>query len=128
MAGIGAGVIVKHNHDQAVTRQRAAARVEQRERRSEMAEEARLRRADELKLERTIASDARELAEIGKLDGPILGATCSPMSGGSAANLSSSTGSFNCIAIRKRRGRTIEGARFFGTIDFRSGNYTFRGD
>jgi hypothetical protein len=99
----------------------------------EAAEERRTRKADEAKLERAVAADARLLAQQGVLRGPILRATCAPTSGGSSANLSSYDGRYDCLAVNSDRhvphhGHIVEGVRFVATINFRSDAETFGGE
>jgi hypothetical protein len=124
-AGAGTIVILRHSQDQ--KKQRAAA-LAARLAHLEQVEEEKLRPALEGRLEQAIASDARKLARAGALGGPILGATCTSMSMPGTTGAVSSTRSYNCIAIQRRRGLTIEGARFFGTIDTRTDGFTFHGD
>jgi hypothetical protein len=124
LAGAGTSVILVRDHDRGANMRRVAALA----RREQVEEEARNRTIGERQVERSIAADARKLARAGALDGPILGATCTPMSGPTTNNLASSIVSYNCIAIRRRRGRTIEGARFFATVDPRTRRFTFGGD
>jgi len=127
LAATGTAVILKINHDRDVKRQHKTAASQLLGHREQVEEEARNREVSEAQLERSIAGDARKLARAGVLEGPILGATCTPMSD-PRAGLGPSTTSYNCIVIKRRRGRTIEGARFFASIDARTGHFTFGGD
>jgi hypothetical protein len=99
----------------------------------EAAMERRVRKADEARLERDVAADARLLASQGVLRGPILRATCTPTGGGSSTNLSSYDGSYDCLAVNSDRhvphhGHIVEGVRFVATINFRSDGETFGGE
>jgi hypothetical protein len=127
LATVGAALVVIHRHDRDEKKQQATT-LARRLAREERAEEAKALPALEARLDRSIAADARKLARAGALDGPILGATCTPLRAPASTGANSSTESYNCIAIRRRRGRTIEGARFFATIDARTGGFTFGGD
>ncbi len=52
------------------------------------------------------------------LTGPILSASCTPLGGGSADDLTSLTGTFECIAVNKENvDGTSSGYRFSATIN-----------
>jgi hypothetical protein len=86
-----------------------------------------LLRRYEQELQTVIAADARLMVRTHVLNGPILGATCTPMERGGAPVIAS-TLHFNCIAIQRRRGKTIEGARYFGSINVDTGSHFYKGD
>jgi hypothetical protein len=141
LAGAGAAIAIKHNQDQENKRKHALAlaavrarklRAEEAQRESEDEQklkrdsEERERRSDETELERAVEVDAKKLVTEEALSEPILGASCTPASGGSSVDLSSPTGSYSCIAITKREaGGEVSGYRFSGTIDFASGRFTY---
>jgi hypothetical protein len=139
--GAAAVVLVKHNEDEQAKKKQAAAlaaalaarrHTEQAHREAEdeqkikRASEERERHSDEQQLEHGVEKDAKKLVSEETLSEPVLGATCSPASGGSSTELSSATGTFSCIAITKREsGGNVSGYRFSGTIDFTTGSISY---
>lgn len=91
---------------------------------------AQLRRTYEKELEARIEADARLMVQDKIFEGPILGVTCTPMERGGKPVVAS-TVHFNCLAIKRRihtsLGVTLEGARYFGEIDFATGTSTYAG-
>lgn len=141
LGGAGAAIAIKNHQDEESKKKHEAALVAARVKR-ERAEEAqresedeqkqkreaeeRERRAEEKELEKAVETDAKKLVTEETLSEPILGASCSPASGGSSSELNSSTGSYNCIAITKHEsGSETSGYRFSGTIDFAKGSFTY---
>ena len=117
LGGAGASIAIKHHQDQENERKHAAAlavsrarelRAEEAHREAE--DEARQKReseqherqSEEKELEKAVESDAKRLVAEETLSEPILGASCSPASGGSSVELHFPTGSYSCIAITKR--------------------------
>jgi hypothetical protein len=88
---------------------------------------AALRKTYESELEAAILADAQLLVRVHFLRGPILGVTCTPMERGGQP-VAANTARFNCLAIKRRIDHTLEGARYFGAIDFATGSHTYRGD
>jgi hypothetical protein len=127
-AGLVAGGLIKRHEDNRTAARRQAASLQLIAHREQLSEEATNRRTSRVQLETAIAADARKLSRHGVLEGPIQGATCTPMEGPESTSPGPSITTYNCIAVRRRRGRTIEGARFFATINGRSGRFTFGGD
>lgn len=127
VVGAGASVLLVRNHERDAQRQHNAAMAHL-DRREAAEEEAKTLAVAERQLAPTIAHDARKLVRGHVLDGPIVGATCTTMGAPTTSDVGSRVVSYNCIAIQRRRGRTIEGARFFATLDSRTGNVTFHGD
>jgi hypothetical protein len=120
VAGATVGVVVSLDHGAA----RSSTALAHREQVEEG--ETNLIRAKS-RLEQAILTDARTLAGRGALNGPILGVSCTSMVRSASGN-HATISSYNCLAIRRRRGRTLEGTRFLATIDASSGSYTFSGD
>jgi hypothetical protein len=141
LVGAGIAVAVKNHQDKETSRKHALAlvaarakkeRAEQAQRESEdektekRESEERERKSVEKQLEKAVESDAKKLVAEETLIEPILGASCSPTSGGSSVELSSQTGTYDCIAITKREaGGEVSGYRFSGTIDFADGSFTY---
>jgi uncharacterized OB-fold protein len=141
VGGAGAALAIKHHQDEENKKKHAAAlvaarvkkeRAEQAQRESEdeqkqkRASEESERRTAEKELEKAVEADAKKLVGEGTLTEPILGASCTPASGGSSSELNASTGSYNCIAITKREpGGETSGYRFSGNIDFAKGSFTY---
>ena len=88
---------------------------------------ATLRKTYESKLESAIVADANLMVQVGRLPGPVLGVACTPMEQGGTPVIDN-TLHYNCIAIRRRSGSMLEGARYFGTINVETGGYTYHGD
>jgi anti-sigma factor RsiW len=137
LGAAGGAVAMKVNHDQRVERQRQEARSARigaekatALKRQEAAAKVQIdklgRKTLESGLEKGVKSYARKLAAEGTLEGPILGANCTPISGGSSRDLSSSTGTYSCTAITKREADgTTSGYRFAGNIDFARFEYSY---
>lgn len=149
LAGAAAGVAIKVHHDERIeaqhraaaaaslARHRAHERAEDAEReikanREREATEARVHEVKERtvlegELEKAVETYAKKLASEGTLEEPILGVSCTPVSGASSTELGPSSGTFSCIAITKyESGGSESGDRFSATIDFASGTYTYR--
>ena len=149
LGGAGAGIVLKVRHDERVEAQHKAAVAAARSRHldkehAEAAEreakanskreatEARVskekeRKVDEAELEKGVETYAKKLVSEGTLEEPILGVSCTPVSGGSSTELGPSSGTFSCIAITKyESGGSISGPRFSGTIDFAKGTDSYR--
>ncbi len=136
-----AAITMKKAHDRKIERQRRQAHVERvrtealaarlaalkrQEADTKVKVEKLMRRTLESGLEKEIAKYARKLVTEGTLEGPILGASCTPASGGSSRDLSSSTGGYSCMAITRREaGGTSSGYRFSGNIDFVGDSYSW---
>ncbi len=148
LGAAGAAVAIKLHHDNQVTAQRraaAAARAraaavalagqraaaqakqqQQQQQQQQQAAETTTRQGEETTLQQSITKDAQQQVNNGVLTGPILSTTCTPVSGGSSTNLSSSTGTYECIAANKiNSDGTSSGYRFSGTIDFSAGTETW---
>jgi hypothetical protein len=139
--GAVAVVLVKHNEDEQAKKRQAATlaaalaarrHTEQAHREAEdeqkikRSSEERERHSEERQLEQGVEKDAKKLVSEETLSEPVLGATCSPASGGSSTELSSGTGTFSCIAITKREpGGNVSGYRFSGNIDFTTGSISY---
>ncbi|MBT1002216.1 hypothetical protein KIH31_06345 [Paenarthrobacter sp. DKR-5] len=77
-------------------------------------------------LEASIVKDAKSRVTDGTLDGPILSASCTPLGGGSVDDLTSLTGTFECIAVNKKNSDgSASGYRFSATIDWNEGSYSW---
>lgn len=149
LGGVGAGVVLKLHHDEQVEAKHKAAlvvaRAKQLEKeRTEAAEreaktnsereatEAKVskekeRKVSEVELEKSVETYAKKLVSEGTLEDPILGVSCTPVSGGSSTELGSSSGTFSCIAITKyEAGGEESGTHFSATIDFAKGTYSYR--
>jgi hypothetical protein len=115
-------VAARHRQEQSETAKREAEDEQRVKRESEESE----RRSNEKELERGVEKDAKKLVSEETLSEPILGATCSPASGGSSTELKSSTGTYDCIAITKHEsGGGVSGYRFSATINFADGSFTY---
>ena len=95
---------------------------------------SRQRAALERELDAAIERDGRVLVNRHYLAGPVIGSTCTLM-GSIESTAEGVVGHYNCMAIKRRienlfKGAppTLEGARFFATINFTASNYTYRGD
>ena len=141
LGGAGAAVAIKNNQDEETKRKHAIAIADARAK-QERAEEAHReaedeakvkreseegeRRSDEKELEKGIEADAKKLLSEEVLTEPILGVSCTPVSGGSSVELKSPTGTYSCIAITKREASgEVSGYAFSGTIDFAKGSFTY---
>jgi uncharacterized protein HemX len=135
LAGAGAGIVLKLNHDQQVEKQRKeaaaaqhASQVAAERATAETKEQAErsTRKLLEAELEKEVAQDAKKRVAEGTLEGPILGSSCTPVSGGSSEDLSSTAGTYSCMAITKREADgTASGYRFSANIDFSTGRYSW---
>lgn len=77
------------------------------------------RTASVTQLEASILKDAKERVNSQTLTGPILSASCTPLGGGSADDLTAVTGTFECIAVNKKNADgTSSGYRFSATINW----------
>jgi hypothetical protein len=141
LGGAGAAIAIKHHQDEESKKKHDAALVAERkhqERTEEAKREAedeqkvkreseeRERRSAERELEKAVEADAKKLVSDETLTETIIGASCNPASGGSSTELSSTTGSYDCIAITKREsGGENSGYRFTGNINFADGSFTY---
>jgi hypothetical protein len=87
---------------------------------------ARLRRHYERRLESVIEADARLMVRTHVFHGPIVGVTCTAAERGGTPVVND-TLHFNCIAIQRRHGKVLEGARYLATIDPETGTYSYHG-
>jgi hypothetical protein len=149
LGGAGAGVALKIHHDEQVEAQHkaavAAARSKQlekehteaaeleakansaREATEAKASKEKERKVSEAELEKSVETYAKKLVSEGTLEEPILGVSCTPVSGGSSTELGPSSGTFSCIAITKyEAGGEESGTHFSATIDFAKGTYSYR--
>jgi predicted nucleic acid-binding Zn ribbon protein len=149
LGGAGAGVAFKLHHDEQVEAQHKAALVVARAKRleKERTEAAELeakansareateakaskekeRKVSEAELEKGVEAYAKKLVSEGTLEEPILGASCTPVNGGSSTELGPTSGTFSCIAITKyEAGGEESGTHFSATIDFAKGTYSYR--
>jgi len=77
------------------------------------------RTASVAELEASILKDAKERVKSQTLTGPILSVSCTPLGGGSADDLTSVTGTFECIAVNKKNADgSSSGYRFSATINW----------
>ncbi|NRQ50422.1 DUF2510 domain-containing protein [Aeromicrobium stalagmiti] len=140
VAGVGTGVAVKRHND-AAERDRVAAaeaRAEQQSAEDEAQAEAdaqeaaddterSLRRRLVRALEKEVTKDAKEKVDDGLLDGPIKSSQCTAMGGGSTDDLTSLTGTFECLAVNKENDDgTLSGYRYSGTAEWATGSITWR--
>jgi hypothetical protein len=144
--GTAATMKIKHDHDVSEKREAAErahlAAVERarlaRERKQRDAEEAAAaqREADHLEitmrrilvrdLRKSISKDFRGRVADGYLDGPILGTTCNPISGG-AEDLEETTGKFECLVANERLGGDqVRGYSVDATVNYTKGSYTWQ--
>ena len=139
--GSATGLALKVSHDNQVTAQRVA--TAQAERRATDAAQAKVdadaaaakaaadvkQAADDLtraerktavgELETAILKDAKARVKSATLTGPILSASCTPLGGGSADDLTSLTGTFECIAVNKKNADgSSSGYRFSAAINW----------
>lgn len=77
-------------------------------------------------LEASIVEDAKESVTDGLLDGPILSGMCTATGGGSTDDLTSLTGTFECIAVTEEDGDQYRGYSYSATIDWTDGSYSWR--
>lgn len=77
------------------------------------------RTASVAELEAAILKDAKSMVKSQTLTGPILSASCTPLGGGSADDLTAVTGTFECIAVNKKNADgSSSGYRFSATINW----------
>lgn len=138
LGGAGAAVAIHlHNEDvrSARSRREAVAAAHEREALSQAAsaklaaEQSKISERQQLEsaLESAISKDAKE--QVGKelLTGPILSTTCTPINGGSSQDLAQTTGTYTCLAVNeKKSGGAEAGYTYTGTINFVTGNYTWK--
>ena len=141
VVGSATGLALKVSHDNQVTAQRVA--TAQAEKRATDAAQAKVdadaaaakaaadvkQAADDLtraerktavgELETAILKDAKARVKSATLTGPILSASCTPLGGGSADDLTSLTGTFECIAVNKKNADgSSSGYRFSAAINW----------
>lgn len=139
---VGAGVIVKVNHDNQVAREHreqqehreqiAQANKEERELLAEEKEEQEVEESLELvelefeqeELEKAITKDATEKTEEGLLEGPILKTECEPEGG--ELDPHAAAQHFDCLAVDTVEGGYSEGYRYEGTYNYAKGVYSWR--
>ena len=145
LGAAGAAVAIKVHHDdevqarhraEAAARARAAAarRAAEQHAQAARAAEAAKREAEvherevlENGLEAAITKEAEHDVQEGLLTGPIKSTTCTPVSGGSSQELAGSTGIYSCLAVNSTSSEGTEsGYHFSGTINFKTGSYTWR--
>lgn len=138
--GLGAGVLIGEggrpdSHAARSKAHEAAQRtVTRTSEQGPISDPAQRRKALEGELEASIERDGRILLGAHYLEGPIVGSTCTLM-GAIESTAKGVVGHYNCMAIKRRIPNlfkeappTLEGARFFGTINFTANTYTYRGD
>ena len=135
--GSAVGLFVKVSHDSQVTAERVAAAQAQKlatdaaqaKAEAEASAAAAKQVADDqtrtertasvAELEAAILKDAKARVKDQTLTGPILSASCTPLGGGSADDLTAVTGTFECIAVNKKNADgTSSGYRFSATINW----------
>ncbi len=136
-AGITTGVLVDaHNHQVAAATAKAAAKkkAEAAANRAEAVANAKqaaddaartVRKGEVTSIEASVKKLAEDDVAKGLLDGPILSASCNPVSG-SYDVLTDQTTTFNCFVANKDNGDgTFNGYNFNATINWNSGDYTY---
>ena len=74
-----------------------------------------------------MVKDARDKVTAQLLTGPILSASCTPLGGGSADDLTALSGTFECFAVNKKNtDGTYSGYTFNATVNWNDGSYTWR--
>jgi MoxR-like ATPase len=144
VAGSATGLVMKVSHDNEVTNQRVAAAAAQK-RTADAAKASadaaaaavavkqaaddttRTERKDAVtEMEASILKDAKARVRAQELTGPILSASCTPLGGGSADDLTALTGTFECIAVNKKNADgSSQGYRFASTINWNEGSYSW---
>jgi hypothetical protein len=150
LSGGATAAVVKIKHDNDVAAERKAAQ-EKREAAAERARKAREAReqaaADEaaaqrrldniqIRFRRSLVKDLRAsitkdfkqrvIDTDGFIEGPILGTTCDPISGG-AEELDETTGKFECLVANERLGGgQVSGYPVDATVNYTKGSYTWR--
>lgn len=77
-------------------------------------------------VEESVKKMAETHAADGRLDGPILSVTCSPVDGGSVDELDQVTTVFECFAANRDNGDgTQNGYRYNATMNWTTGRYTY---
>jgi hypothetical protein len=132
--GITAAVLAQdaHNHQVAVAKAVAAKKLaEQRAADKAAAQQAAddaeraLRKATVTEVEASVKKMATDDVTKGVIDGPVLSASCSPVSG-STDTLTDRTTSFNCFVATKDNGDgTQTGYNFNATVNWDTGSYTY---
>lgn len=85
------------------------------------------RQAIVTQLEASIVKDAKERVAAQTFEGPILSASCTPLGGGSANDLTALSGTFDCIAVQKvNADGTSSGYGFAATVNWSDGSYTWK--
>ncbi len=149
VAGAGAGYAVKVDRDADARERREQAeareRAEDRRERARIAAEKAEAEEQELAefteeievdgrrdlvqaLRKSVTADFRKRVSEGVLEGPILGTSCVPVSGG-IEDLDEATGKFECLVATERTGDS--GRRGYGvdaTINYTQGSYTWQLD
>ncbi len=135
-AGTASGLLIKRSHDAGVREDVAAAaqqRANDQEREAQLVQDE----ADDLErevrqelvaaLEKNITNHAKELVTDGLLEGPISESSCTATGNGSVDDLTSLTGTFECIAVNEKRDDgTLSGYSYAGTADWESGELTWQ--
>jgi len=148
LGGGGAAAAVKIKHDNDVATQRKAderarvaavgrARKAREARERAAADEAKAKRvADHFEismrrllvrdLRKSVTKDFKGRVNDGYLDGPILGTTCNPISGG-AEDLEETTGKFECLVANERLGGDqVRGYSVDATVNYTKSSYTWQ--
>jgi hypothetical protein len=126
VAGSATGLALKVSHDNQVTAQADAAVASAQAGTDAAADQQAAddktrtdRQTQVTALEASILKDAKERVKSDSLTGPILSASCTPLGGGSADDLTALTGTFECIAVNKKKADgTSSGYRFSATINW----------
>ncbi|MEH3033646.1 MAG: hypothetical protein PGN07_06325 [Aeromicrobium erythreum] len=124
LAGGGAAYAFKEKSD----RDAAAAQAD-RERAAKRADDAkRAERQEYVKfLEQTITKDAKkDYDPDGLIDKKVKETSCTATGGGSVDDLTALTGTFECIAAHTIKDGTMTGFRYSGTIDWNTGDVTWK--
>jgi predicted nucleic acid-binding Zn ribbon protein len=121
-----AEVVARKSREQKEATERREAKEEKEKEETKHRIEVLVRKDAEHELEKTVSKDAKSRVDEGELEGPILHTSCVPLSGGSSEDLSSSKGDFNCLAVTKVEDGEEEGYRFTATLNFKSGEMTWR--
>ncbi len=135
--GAAAYLINHHNEEQTKKKHQAALRLERQRKETEREkgeretrqheQEVSERKSAESELEKGVETYAKKLVSEGTLQEPVTGASCNPVSGGSSSDLTTSSGTFSCIAITKHEASGgFYGYHFSGTIDFATGKFSYR--
>lgn len=136
LAGAATGIAVKRTND-ASARDRTTAAAEQAAEREakRLADlqvatdeaERKSRSALVKELEKNVSKYAKKLVKEDLLDGPIKYASCTATGGGSTDDLTSLTGTFECLAVNKENDDgTSSGYAFAGTTEWATGEMTWK--